>query len=111
MAEKLKLTILSFACCNPRLGAFDKQYIDRIRQALQELGVEADIDMVHATEVMMAPDHFGWMGDALPLFMKYGASISPALFIDNKLTLFGGVPTPEKIKEELAKHVASHAAP
>jgi hypothetical protein len=34
MVEKLKLTLLSFACCNPKLGVHDKTYLERIKEAL-----------------------------------------------------------------------------
>lgn len=105
MPEKLKLTLLSFACCNPRFATFDKQYLERIKEALAQLGVEAQLDVVHATEAMMTPDRYAWMKEVTPLFMKYGAAIAPALFVNNKLELYGGVPTLEKLVETLRKHL------
>ena len=109
MTETLKVTILSFACCNPKLAVHDKLYIDRIRDAERQLGIEIKIDMVHATEAMMTPDRYAWMKDVTPLFMKYGAAIAPALFVDEKLELYGGVPTLEKLVETLRKHLGSQA--
>jgi len=76
MPEKIKLVLLSFACCNPKFASSDKQYLERIKEAGVKTGLEFQIDIVHATEVMMAPDHFPWMRDALPLFMKYGSAIA-----------------------------------
>ncbi|MGD1060228.1 MAG: hypothetical protein ABR879_02080 [Methanomassiliicoccales archaeon] len=109
MTETLKVTILSFACCNPKLAVHDELYIDRIRDAEKQLGIEIKIDMVHATEAMMTPDRYAWMKDVTPLFMKYGAAIAPALFVDEKLELYGGVPTLEKLVETLRKHLGSQA--
>ncbi len=107
MAESLKVTILSFACCNPKFAVHDKVYIERIREAEKQLGIEIKIEMVHATEAMMTPDRYAWMKDVTPLFMKYGAAIAPALFVDEKLELYGGVPTLEKLVETLKKHIPS----
>lgn len=103
MAEKLKLTLLSFACCNPKLGVHDKTYLERIREALARTNLEADIDLVHATDAMMSK-RFGFMSEIIPLFDKYGAAVTPALFVDQKLELYGGVPTVEKLIEVFGKH-------
>jgi protein-disulfide isomerase len=104
MTEKLKLTMLSFACCNPKLGIHDKTYLERIREALVKVGVEADIELVHATDAMIAR-RYGFMSDIIPLFMKYGQAVTPALFVNHKLELYGGVPTVEKLVEVLGKHL------
>jgi hypothetical protein len=106
MNEKLKLTILSFACCNPNLARFDKEYIERLKEATGKLQIEAEIDLVHATEAGMSKQ-YGWMSDIFPLFLKYGAAVTPALFVGQKLELYGGVPTTEKLVEVILKHVGS----
>ena len=110
MTESLKVTILSFACCNPKLAVHDKLYIDRIREAEAKLGIEVKIDMVHATEAMMTPNRYSWMGEVTPLFMKYGAAIAPALFVNEHLELYGGVPTLDKLVETLKKHLPQSTA-
>lgn len=38
----------------------------------------------------------------MPLFRKYGLAVAPALFVDQDLVLYGGVPTMEKLEEVLA---------
>lgn len=106
MAEKLRLTLLSFACCNPKLGIHDRTYLERIREALSKVGMEADIDLVHATDAMMSK-RYGFMSEIIPLFDKYGAAVTPALFVDQKLELYGGVPTVEKLVEVFGKHKGS----
>ena len=106
MAEKLKITLLSFACCNPKLGVHDKTYVERIREALAKLNAEADIDLVHATDAMMSR-RYGFMSEIIPLFDKYGQAVTPALFVNQKLELYGGVPTVEKLEQVLSKHMGS----
>lgn len=106
MAEKLRLTLLSFACCNPKLGVHDKTYLERIKEALTRVGAEADIELVHATDAMMSR-RYGFMSEIIPLFDKYGQAATPALFVDQKLELYGGVPTLEKLVEVFSKHLSS----
>ena len=103
MAEKLKLTLLSFACCNPKLAVHDKAYLERLKEALTKVGAEADIDLVHATDAMMSK-RYGFMSDIMPLFDKYGQAVTPALFVNQKLELYGGVPTVDKLVEVLGKY-------
>jgi hypothetical protein len=108
MAEKLKLTILSFACCNPMLAAHDKTYFERIKEALTKVGAEADIDLVHATEAQMTRK-YAFMEEIIPLFMRYGSAVTPALFVNEKLELYGGVPTVDKLVETFRKHMLTDA--
>ncbi|MCG7840403.1 MAG: thioredoxin family protein [Methanomassiliicoccales archaeon] len=98
MANKLRLTIFSVSCCHPQYAAYDKQYVDRLKQALQETGLEADLNLITATEAQLGIQHF-YLAEIQPLFKKYGAAVAPALFINEHLKLYGGVPTLEKLKE------------
>jgi hypothetical protein len=110
MAEKLRLTLLSFACCNPKLAIHDKTYFERIKEALAKVGAEADIDLVHATEAQMTRK-YAFMEEIIPLFMRYGSAVTPALFVNEKLELYGGVPTVEKLVETLRKHLGADSGP
>ncbi|MCX6650131.1 MAG: thioredoxin family protein [Methanomassiliicoccales archaeon] len=101
----MRLTIFSASCCQPQTAAYDKQYVERIREVLKETGIEAEIDMVTATEAQMSI-HYFFIGEIMPLYKKYGPAVAPALFINEKLTLFGGVPTLEKLKEVVTKAAA-----
>jgi protein-disulfide isomerase len=47
------------------------------------------------------------MEEIIPLFMKYGSAVTPALFVNEKLELYGGVPTVEKLVETFKKHLPS----
>lgn len=98
----MRLTILSMACCNPSLAKFDEKYLELISQVLKETGIEASVDLVHATEARMIPS-YAFTGAILPLFSKYGQAVTPALFINESLTLYGGVPTAEKLTETFKK--------
>ena len=98
----IHLTILSFACCNPKLAPYDQQYAERLKEALSRTGMDADIDLVHATEARMSPK-YAFCGAIQPLVQKYGQGVTPALFINCSLTLFGGVPTVDKLVETLEK--------
>jgi hypothetical protein len=109
MANKLKLTVLSFSCCNPQFAAHDQRYTELIRATLNKTGIQADIELVTVTEAMMSLQ-YAYMAPIRPMFQKYGAAIAPALFIDHVLALFGGVPTEEKLIEVLKKAVADRPA-
>lgn len=102
MANKLKLTVLSFSCCNPQFGAYDQRYTELIQATLLKTGIQADIELVTVTEAMMSLQ-YAYMAPIRSMFQKYGAAIGPALFINEVLALFGGVPTEEKLIETLHK--------
>jgi hypothetical protein len=103
MTEKMRVILLSFACCNPKLAVHDQQYLKIIQEALKRTGQEAQLDLVHVTEAMMSKK-YAFMSEIMPLFDKYGSAIAPALFVNEKLELFGGVPTVEKLVEVFSKH-------
>jgi hypothetical protein len=100
--EKMRLAILSFACCNPTLAVHDQRYVERIKEAAEAAGVEYELEILHATEARMTNQH-NYMGEIMPLFNKYGQAVSPALFINRSLQLWGGVPTLEKLTEVFQK--------
>jgi hypothetical protein len=103
MTEKMRIILLSFACCNPKLAVHDQQYLQIIQVALKQTGQEVQLDLVHVTEAMLSKK-YAFMSEIMPLFDKYGSAIAPALFINEKLELFGGVPTVEKLVEIFSKH-------
>jgi hypothetical protein len=102
MAHRLQVVVLSFSCCNPQFAAHDKQYVERIREVLARTGIEADYNLVTVTEAMSSMTYL-YMADIQPLFKKYGPAVTPALFVDQKLVLFGGVPADSKLEEVLRK--------
>ncbi len=110
MGNRLKLTIFSVACCQPQSAVHDKRYIELIKEVVQESGIEADVDLVTATEARMSLTYF-FVGAIQPLYGKYGPAVAPALFVNEKLTLFGGVPSKEKLKEVLEKAASEPPLP
>lgn len=108
MASKIRLTLLSFSCCHPKMAVYDKQYVDRIHEAIKSTGIEAEIDLVTVTEAQMSLRYM-FMAEIQPMFQKYGSAVAPALFVDEKLALFGGVPTLEKLEEVLRKAAKDRA--
>jgi len=102
MGTKLKLTVFSASCCQPQMVLHDRRYLELIDQVLKETGIEADVDMVTATEARMSISYY-FVAAIQPLYAKYGPAVAPALFINERLTLFGGVPTKEKLREVLEK--------
>ncbi|OPY34072.1 MAG: hypothetical protein A4E32_00341 [Methanomassiliicoccales archaeon PtaU1.Bin124] len=109
MASKLRLTVLSFSCCNPQFAVHDQRYVELIQNVLKKTGIEAEIDLVTVTEAMMSLT-YAYMAPIRPMFQKYGTAIAPALFINEEMALFGGVPTEEKLIEVLKKALEKQTA-
>ena len=109
MASRLKLTILSFACCDPKFAQYDARYAELIKQVLAKNHWEADLELVTVTEALMSLK-YAYMAPIRPMFQKYGSAITPALFINEVLALFGGVPTEEKLTDVLHKALTSPPA-
>lgn len=103
MSNKMKITILSLACCNPTFAVHDQQYISRIKEAINRTGVEAQVELVAATDAFFGLK-VGYIRKMWPLFNKYGMAVAPALFINGELMLYGGVPTVEKLVEIIEKN-------
>lgn len=104
MANKLRLTIFSVACCHPETAVYDRKYIDLVKKALTETGIEADMDMVTATESRLSIRYY-FVGEIMPMYKKYGAAVAPALFINEHLKIYGGLPSMDKLKEVLTAAV------
>ncbi len=104
MTNNLKITILTASCCNPSLKPMDEQYNDRVKQALKKINAQAKIEVVTATEAYYGKK-IGDMSKLRPLFDKYGMDALPALFVNEELVLYGGLPTIEKLCELIQKAI------
>jgi protein-disulfide isomerase len=102
MVNNLKITILTSSCCNPGLKPMDEQYTARVKQALDKINIQAKIEVVTATEAYYGKK-IGDMSKLSPLFDKYGMDALPALFVNNEMTLYGGLPSIEKLTEIIQK--------
>jgi protein-disulfide isomerase len=104
---KMKITLLSLACCLPASAASDQQYIERINTALSKASIEATIEKVSGLDAAFGMGNVD-LSKLVPLYDKYGTSVAPVLFINGELTLFGGVPTIEKLTEVIEKAKGSN---
>lgn len=102
MANNLKITILTASCCNPGLKPMDEQYTARVKQALEKVNTQAKIETITATEAYYGKK-VGDQTKLRPLFEKYGMDALPALFVNEELALYGGLPSLEKLVEVIQK--------
>lgn len=104
MTNRLKLIVLSVSCCSPdpRMPVYDQQYLSRIKEALSRTKVEADVELLPATNAFFSLKA-GYLRKLLPLFNKFGPAVAPALFVDGELALYGGVPTVDRLVETIEK--------
>ena len=102
MSKKMRISVFSFACCNPQQAVYNHQYIERIKEALEKKVVEAQVDSVFATDALYGSDA-GYIQKLRPLFDKYGMAVAPALFIYGELVLWGVVPSVEELAEVIGK--------
>jgi protein-disulfide isomerase len=99
---KMRITLLSLACCLPASAASDQKYMERINTALAKASVEATIDKVSGLDAAFGMSNVD-LSKLVPLYDKYGTSVAPVLFVNGELALYGGVPTVEKLTEVIEK--------
>lgn len=109
MNNKMKITVFSFACCDPQQGVYDQQYIARIKEALDRTAIDAQVDSVLATDALYG-SNMEYIEQLRPLFNKYGAAVTPALFINEELVLYGTVPLIEKLVEVIKENAEKKGA-
>ncbi len=102
MTNKMKITVLSLSCCNPAFAPMDEQYVSKINEVLSKTKAEAKVEIVAATEALFGLK-MGFVRKLMPLFNQYGTAVTPALFINGELVLYGGVPSMEKLTEVIQK--------
>lgn len=102
MTDKMKIAVISLACCNPALAIYDQQYVSKIKEALTKTGVDAQVEVIPASDAFLGLK-LSYVNKLMPLFNKYGTAVAPALFINGELVLYGGVPSVGKIMEAIEK--------
>ncbi len=102
MADEMRITVLSMACCNPSLAVYDQQYVSKINEVLEKTNVQAKVEVVSGTDAFFGMK-LSYIRKLGPLFNKYGMAVAPALFINEDLVLYGGVPPVGKIEEAITK--------
>jgi hypothetical protein len=94
----MRISIISVSCCNPAMKLEDQEYQIKVRDALAEAKLEAQVKIItisEATSVLSLET----INKMRPLLDRYGFGFLPAMLIDDELVLYGGVPTMEKISE------------
>jgi hypothetical protein len=99
----MRITIVSISCCNPAMKPEEQAYLTKVKEALGQSKVNAQVLIVPISEAMSSLGA-DTVRSLWPLWEKYGAAIVPAMFIDDELVLYGGVPSKERIIEALAKY-------
>lgn len=104
MVNNLKITILTASCCNPGLKPMDEQYTARVKETLDKINAQAEIKVVTATEAYYGKK-IKDLNKLRPLFNQYGMDALPALFVNDEMTLYGGLPSIEKLTEVIQRAI------
>lgn len=102
MNGKMRITILSLACCLPAAATWDQEYLEKINAVLEKTGTEAAIEKVSGLDAAFGTSNIN-LSKLVPLYDKYGTAVAPVLFIDGELALYGGVPSTDKLTETIQK--------
>lgn len=105
----MRIAVVSLACCNPALRPQDQRYVERVREAARLAEVEAQVELVAASELALAVTDDQYR-KVVPVFKRYGAAAAPALLIDGELVLYGGIPSLDKLVEMLSKSARDQGA-
>lgn len=112
------IAIISASCCAPMAGAKDEALKNNIVAALKDSGRSAAYSFISITDAQrILPRIAGELDPAAQrvvsqiqmLVSSQGFSIFPILVIDRKVTFYGGIPTPDMIREKLAHCTAGVA--
>lgn len=100
----MRISIITFSCCNPAMASEDRTLVRLINNAMAKTGSAAEVSIVPASEAVTTFDE-DQMKELAPLFRRYGTSMLPAILIDGRLAMYGGVPTEDKLLEVLQMHL------
>ncbi len=98
MVGKMRITILSIACCLPTAATWDQEYIEKIGKVLEKTGIDATVEKISGLNAAFGVANVD-LSKLVPLYDKYGTAVAPVLFINGDLVLYGGVPSLEKLTE------------
>ena len=102
--DKLLITIVSGACCNPHQARYDKDVETNLIQAAAQAGITLDLQTVSITAVLDNSDPLSEAErtQVQQLFQRAGAGFSPAVLFNQKVQFAGGVPSVEQLQEAFA---------
>lgn len=109
------VAIISASCCAPMAGQKDEALKNNIVEALKDSGRSGGYSFISITDAQrslprindeLEPAAQRVVSQIQMLVSSQGFSIFPILVIDRKVSFYGGIPTPDMIKEKLL-----HTAP
>lgn len=105
--------VVSASCCAPMAAEKDDELTKNVKIALNESGhTTTDLKVISITDAQKALPRINsqlvaaeqrLVSQIQNLVSTNGFSIFPILIIDRKIAFYGGIPTPEMIKEKLDK--------
>lgn len=107
---KPSVVVLSGLCCNPMSFGVEDKLKQSIQEALEAIGVEAEVRTVSITEAQklagaLGKSHASLVQSIQGIFQAHGLKAFPALVINGELALYGGVPTAAALERELRKYL------
>ncbi len=98
--KTLEILMVSGACCSPSLATMEKDLEKHLRQAIEQLGLQAEVRVVSLGAVLNGKATVTGEQSQLinALFQKYGARFAPAGLVDTRVLFAGSAPAPEKLK-------------
>lgn len=88
----LRITILTLTSVDPSLQEKDLEFAKVIREGLERLAIDANIEIIDLTQAKYSPDH-RFVADIIPQYRQRGTRVSPVFFLNGELISFGKVPT------------------
>lgn len=88
----IKITIVTLASAEPELQSKDLEFARVIRQGLERLGVDANIELIDFARAGESKDH-RFVAALFPVYRTEGIGISPAFFLNEEIISYGRVPT------------------
>jgi len=88
----IRITIVTLASAEPELQSKDLEFAKVIRQGLERLGVDANIELIDFARAGESEDH-RFVAALFPAYRTEGTGISPAFFLNGELISYGHVPT------------------
>jgi hypothetical protein len=100
---KVEIVMVSGACCAPNLAKTEADLEARILQTIQQLDMDAELNIVSLGAVLNGEDSLAAEQSQLiqALFQKYGVKFTPAGLNGTKVLFAGGASEADKMKELL----------
>lgn len=107
----LQIITVSGACCMPHMARLDQVLDKNLREALDNLGIQPEVQHVSLSAVL---DNGAGLADkpreqVLALFRRHGARCAPTVLINGKVCFAGQPPAVDKLQDAIQTAVAAQA--